>query len=206
MNSRFKLSFLYLVVLAVQSAIYQFTGWLNEMHFQKVRIVDVKMVVDDWIFFSEFAVWPYSLYYILLIAPLILCRNEKIFFPFLKSFIFVSIIADIMFLLVPISGPRISVQSIGESISSVVLMGLYQIDRNTNCFPSLHSAHSLLIAYFLRLYYGAKSLIPIFFQVAAILVIISTLVTKQHWFSDIVMAVIISVMALRIYGKELSNQ
>ncbi len=203
---KINLKLIYLITLAAQASLYELTNKLNSLYFQKTRLTQAKLFIDNYIPFSPYAIWPYLLYYVLLLTPIFLTKNKNEFFIFLKSFVTISLVSDVTFVIFPVEGPRVNVDLLANDLSSVVLQSLYSIDMNTNCLPSLHSAHSLLIAYSFGRQYGYQSLSFIITSIAAILVVVATMVTKQHWVLDILLAFVIVIISTRLYGKSHANK
>ena len=89
----------------------------------------------------------------------------------------------------------------GEDIFSCVLRFLYEIDAPDNLFPSIHC----LVSW--NCYIGVRNIkeYPASFKnmaaVIAVMVFISTLVTKQHVIADVISAVAISEVCWLVVNK-----
>jgi membrane-associated phospholipid phosphatase len=99
-------------------------------------------------------------------------------------------ICGILFIALPTYNIRPEI--INNDIFSELLKFLYHIDSADNLFPSIHCLVSWNCFVGIRglKYYGKNYKIPAF--IIAILVFISTLVTKQHVIVDIISAVVIA--------------
>lgn len=80
------------------------------------------------------------------------------------------------------------------------LLGLiYQYDLNLNCFPTLHAAHVLLIAFMFPK--NELHLNRLFLKIWACLITASTMIIRQHSAADILGAITIVVIAIEIEKK-----
>ncbi len=70
---------------------------------------------------------------------------------------------------------------------SGIIKAIYEWDRPTNLFPSLHVANTVVIALFLL------PLAPILFSLWAVSIVLSTLFTKQHYLPDVLGGLILSL-------------
>ena len=207
MRQIYKNILMYVAAVLGQGLIYTFTGIFNKNPFQLERALLLNSPIDTTIPFVPESIWFYCLYYLILCAGLFLCADEKNFPKFLRSFISLSIIADIFFILIPVGAPTgaMVLLSTNEYTASL-LKFILAIDNPSNCFPSLHCAHSFLITF----WFYESEIIPKYLRptlVAMTLsVVLSTLLVKQHWFADIVGAAFLFFVILRIHGKQLQNQ
>lgn len=104
------------------------------------------------------------------------------------AFVLVNVVAYIIYLIYPVLGPERVV--LGTDFFSLQIQSLYTHDVQVNCFPSLHGSTALLSAYALwkaKKEYGYVSW-PI-----AIAVMISTLLTRQHWIADQIAAAFVTL-------------
>jgi membrane-associated phospholipid phosphatase len=207
MNREFKVSFFkYAVVLSLQALTYKLTGFINLFPFQSARSLELPLSVDHLVPFMPAFVWGYSLYYLLLMAGFLLTREKKNFDLFFKEFITITLFADLMFVLVPVIIPVVDLSTVQRTITTDLFQFILSIDTRSNCFPSLHCAHSFLISYRLS---KSQSIPPFFkylFITMALIVACSTLFVKQHWFVDIIGAVMLFIFTLRFYDEKFKHQ
>lgn len=71
---------------------------------------------------------------------------------------------------------------LGSDVSSSILRWVYSVDKPFNAFPSLHTSLSALMA---LLWGGVGSRIRPVIALWAVLIIVSTLFTKQHYLADV---------------------
>ena len=122
---------------------------------------------------------------------ILVARQEKAhFFQFITADMLSRLLCAIFFIILPTTNIRPEV--LGDSFSHQLLLFVYATDTPTNLFPSIHC----IASWFCYIGIRGNTKIPlwyrIFSMVFAILVFISTQVTKQHYFVDIIGAVIIA--------------
>ena len=74
-----------------------------------------------------------------------------------------------------------------------------------NCFPSLHCAMSTLFILFILEIKNVKKIVKITITLISILIMISTLYTKQHVFIDLISGDILAIttyIVVKIFYKE----
>lgn len=207
MNSSLKKSSLYLLILLIQSLIYNTTGFLNTSPFQALRNFDLSIPLDHQIPFIPETIWLYCLYYLILLAAFVLAWDKKIFVRFLKSFILMTAIADVFFVLIPVSMPLPPMSSVDQGTATYALLDyILTVDTRSNCFPSLHCAHAFLITFWA----WKSELFPYYLKILMLLmtlaVVIATLLVKQHWFIDIVGAFLLFNLIKKVYEKKFQHQ
>ena len=75
---------------------------------------------------------------------------------------------------------------------------LYTLDNTTNCVPSLHVALSCIAAF--GIWYERQQIWQ-FMAIWAVLIIISTMTTKQHQFIDVITGIILFITCLFMTRK-----
>lgn len=106
------------------------------------------------------------------------------------AMIFATLIAISIYLIYPLEFPRPAVYVSG--IMGILWKILYVTDSPANCFPSLHVAFALLATKLLVTKEGYWYwLAPIW----AIMICISTLTTKQHYFIDLIGGVVLAIIS-----------
>jgi membrane-associated phospholipid phosphatase len=83
-----------------------------------------------------------------------------------------------------------------DSFSSWGLALCYYVDLPTNCFPSLHVAFSFLGALVVR---RADRVFGTILVGLAVLVSVSTMLVKQHYFADVAAGLALAVVAYRVF-------
>ncbi len=154
--------------------------------------------LDNFIpFIPGFALF-YILLFPLIFIPFLIIKKEQDFINLIKANIFIIVITNILFLLLPgeIIRPQINVYGIFFFILDLI----YKIDNPVNLFPSLHSSLSLLS--FLIISRFKKNLRIIIF-IVFISTTLSTLFIKQHYLLDILAGLFFGLTAYKIYFKRL---
>ncbi len=143
-----------------------------------------------------------ALYLFLIVSPVLAVRDEEHIRRTVYAYLFVWIIAYAVFILYPTEAPR-PARVVGEGFAVWGLYMLYSSDPPYNCFPSLHVAHSFVSAltvFRLHRKLGIGAIL------AATLVALSTLFTKQHYVLDAMAGVLLAFVAyvifLRAYPRD----
>lgn len=159
---------------------YQLYFWTQRNSgFFKTRIL--KIFIDDWFPFWPSWIWIYSFLYYILIGGFIIAipsieRGVYIIFGGLLLLV----IQCILFILFPAVTPPEWREFETNTISKRYLKFIQGFDAENNCFPSLHNSLAAYISLTLFPLMGWYCLIFIF------LIAVSTLVTKQHQFVDVI--------------------
>jgi len=146
---------------------------------------------DDLIPFIRFAVIPYVYWYFFLAFGLVFLAvvDHRNYFGLLGSIYIGEIISFSFYLLVPSTTQRPQINR--HDFFSRLTDTLYRRDAHMNCLPSLHIMEAILVVLFL-LRYNKRILMGIFAWTSALLIILSTLLIKQHALLDIFVTVILS--------------
>lgn len=109
------------------------------------------------------------------------------------------VVCAIFFILIPTTNIRPEI--IGSGLSDNLMRYLYVIDSPENLFPSIHC----LVSWFCYIGIRGQKKVPLWYRifscVFAILVCISTQVTKQHYFMDVIGGLAIAEITYYIAGK-----
>jgi membrane-associated phospholipid phosphatase len=136
-----------------------------------------------------------ALYVFLIVLPVFVVRQEEHIKRTFWAYLSVWLFAYAVFLAYPTSAPRPARVS-GDGFAVWGLLALYGADPPFNCFPSLHVAHSFISA--LTCYRVHRNL-GITAGVAATLVAVSTLFTKQHYVLDVIAGIILAFVAYWVF-------
>lgn len=179
----------YFRAFLVTSALYFISGWLNSTEFQQARIIDISTGFDRRFFVPE-AVWAYSLYYVLLVYPILGRQTYEQSVRLSWHLIGFSILGFILFLTLPVKTLRPGPEHWGNGISSYLLNLIYSFDQPYNCFPSMHVLQSWLIAIFFQKVQGESLAVRGLLLVSAFAVTFSTVLIRQHYVLDVVVSLI----------------
>lgn len=172
--------------------------------FQK-NIHNVKLPVDDKIPFLPWSVLFYCCWFPLIaVYPLVVYdRNPYCYSVYLFAIVMEIIISVICYMLYPTSFERpIPPDTFWGKFMKLLYHSSY---KGLNCAPSLHCSSSFLIIWISCICPGMEMWIRAFTVAVAVLIIISTMTTKQHTVIDVVTAVPLFIIC-KIIGEFLANQ
>ncbi|MBQ8579613.1 MAG: phosphatidic acid phosphatase [Oscillospiraceae bacterium] len=157
----------------------------------------VHCIVDDWIPFCEWFVFPYILWYVYIIVTLLymLLYNVDGFKRLSKYIIITQLTAMAIYILFPTRQDLRPEVLPRDNFPSWIVSVLYRFDTNTGVCPSLHVAYSLGIA---SAWSKEKDVSVIWrscMVIFAVLVCLSTAFIKQHSVLDGLAAVPICLFA-----------
>ncbi len=152
-------------------------------------------IVDRYVPFLGWTVWVYSSEYVMLPLAFLLIRKNNIARGLTLALGIAIFLSSLVFFWFPTVMMRPKLQ--GSSLSEVAMRLLHWVDPPTNCFPSLHVSIMILLAIYLSK--ESKSW-GIFSWILAVLVSISTLTTKQHYFVDILGGILVAWASVRLTG------
>lgn len=136
-----------------------------------------------------------ALYLCLILLPVFIVRTKELLRRTVLAYLMVWITAYIVFLVYPTAAPR-PAQLIGDGFAVWGLRFLYDADPPYNCFPSLHVAHSFVSAFAC---YRVHRTVGITAILAAAVVGVSTLFTKQHYILDVLAGVLLAAVAYALF-------
>lgn len=144
------------------------------------RGINPETALDASIPFIPQFVLAYLLYYPWVLLPVPILRSRAQFYHAVSAFAVAQLVATTIFMIFPSHMTRPVV--IGDGLTHELVRTLYRLDNGFNLIPSLHVAHSVLVALFFR------ALRPKLFPAVAmgtLLISVSTVLIKQHYFLDI---------------------
>ena len=143
-----------------------------------------------------------ALYLFLIVLPVFVVREQEHIRRTFLAYLAVWLTAYVIFMAYPTVAPRPD-KVVGKGFANWGLRFLYDADPPYNCFPSLHVAHSFVSA---LACYPVHRRVGVFATVAAAIVALSTLFTRQHYVLDVVAGVVLACVAywifLRSYRRE----
>ena len=157
-------------------------GWVNVPAVQAFR-------VDRMIPFTPAWVWIYLLYYPFCFLPLFLREvreNPSVFSQTLVAFALQFGACFGFFLLWPL---RMHHPVLSSGINANILRLLYGFDLGYNSFPSLHVTNCVFVSCLYLHLRGLRQALPV--CGVAGLIAVSTLLVKQHFFSDILVGALL---------------
>lgn len=159
-------------------------------------------VIDSKIPFNVSFIIPYCIWYLLIfLIPYYLYKKDKnIFTKYIISYLFCTVIANIIFIIYPTYVDRPIV--IGNSILELITRIVFWVDTPAqNCFPSLHCAVSMLFILYMFECKKSPLYLKILTLIISILIMIATLYTKQHVFIDLLSGDILAIVSYIIVNN-----
>lgn len=148
-------------------------------------------VVDDWIPFAPIWQHVYVSLLLFMIVPHLTVRHRGYLMRYIPVFCGVQVVAALLFLTLPVRMDRPPAPDDGSFTSWVININ-YFMDEPSNCFPSLHVANALFCSLVVLRVDKLVGGVSLFF---AILLSISTMCVKQHFFLDVVAGTALGVGA-----------
>jgi membrane-associated phospholipid phosphatase len=145
-----------------------------------LRAASLNTSLDARVPFMPLFVFAYVLYYPWLVLPAAFLTERRVFQRALCAGLFTELVAAGLFLLFPSQMIRPAILPAG--LAGDMLRSLYAVDAGWNVFPSLHVAHSTLIAMFFWKY--RRDLFPVI-ALGSALISVSTVLIKQHYVLDV---------------------
>lgn len=187
---------IYLILQTIVATLY-YLGSVTA--FFKAKLIPLTSV-DYYVKPHFLAPWIYISFFLLLLFA-VYFSTQKNMFLFIKLLLSNSIIALVIFILFPtyiINNDYFILQE-SSPISYQLLNFIKQNDVQSNCFPSLHIANSLLATMFI--FKLKNKLASIFCSVWFILITWSVLSTGQHYFYDIIGGFLLSLTSYYGFAK-----
>src|SRR4051812_4011177 len=143
--------------------------------------------LDEWFSFDPRWTIVYQSLYVFLLLPWLAESREQLA-RYARGFLILTIVSFLFFFAFPIEGPRPDVMA-----NDPFYRLLMTYDRNLNAFPSLHAGlaiYTLLFAFRIRRF--AIGAVGIFWTA---LILLATVITKQHYVIDVVAGVVLAIAA-----------
>lgn len=169
-----------LCMLGGYAIAFLLVGEWNARSGASTRMLHPRTALDAFVPFRPIFVYPYLAYYLWLLIPIPILRTRAQFYGAVYAFGLTQMVALVFYVALPSQMDRPLVT--GDDLSAQLVRLVYEVDRGYNIVPSLHVAHSVLVA---LLFY---SLDPRRFPLVAMgsaLICASTVLVKQHYLLDI---------------------
>ena len=188
-NKDFIISICLLMVL--QAAIFWSIKLLQSNYHTFNFILDQKIPLMKW------TIYIYNMFYplVFFLLAYLYTKDEKKYFNACIAGIVGYLICDVIFLSYPtiMDYPR---DIVVHNFTDLVLKITYVADTPAlNCFPSIHCLFCFQTIYSLVSSKKTNKNIKIFGTIFLILIAISTLTVKQHYFYDVVASLVLCVIA-----------
>ena len=175
------------VVLCAIAPLYLFLPGMmhgREFHSPELAIDRMLPVRAGWSF-------VYGSLFCAVILPAFVVHQQDLLRRTLHAFLMAWLVAFAIFIAYPTIGPHHPKVAV-HGFADWSLRAIYGADVNYNCFPSLHVAQAFLAAFACRRVHRG---VGIFAFVWASLLSVSTLLTKQHYFVDVVGGIALAYVA-----------
>lgn len=186
------IKFIWLVVIVLLASGYFL---LNEPR-ESIHVLETAL--DDWIPLVPWLVFPYiSLYLLLALTAWRFLKAETRLFNLAALAVCIDLVVSYIFYIAfqtRIERPVVS----GSDISSDILRWIYSIDEPYNAFPSLHTSSAVLCTLLWR---KAGSRFWLVILMWAGFIVASTVLTKQHYFVDILGGMAVAALSYCVATK-----
>lgn len=146
--------------------------------------------------------WIYILYYPLCFAPIAILKDMFTFRRVALAFALQFFISFIIFIAIPVR--MIQPAIFEDTISARGLKAFYNFDPGFNVFPSLHVANLVMIVF---IFYEHSKFWARILLFLTILISLSTMFVKQHYFVDVVSGAFFGWFVYYIvFQKDVINQ
>lgn len=188
-------------LVCIQSALYFISKLLQGDLNLVGNVIDTKIPFVP-AFFIPYCIWYLMIF---LIPYYLYCKDKDKFVKYVISYVLCSMIGNIVFISYPSTVTRPTVT--GTDIFSLIAKFIYWIDTPTNCFPSLHCAISMLFILYVCESKNTNIITKISVCIISILIMLSTLFTKQHVVVDFISGDILALIVYLIVkpSKKLPN-
>lgn len=152
--------------------------------------------LDDKIPFWGWTVYIYDMFYPFSIISFILLykKDQDAYYKGIIATIIGCIICYIIYLIIPTIMYRPEIPQYDALTNLVLKITYYFDDPPLNCFPSLHCVFCFQVMFtYFKSNYNVKR--KLFTAVIAILIVLSTLLVKQHYIFDVISALLICIIA-----------
>ena len=188
-----KVSLKYRIKLVIAfSLFFAFTyGFTNRFPMFPLHYLPLTSV-DLFFGFHEWTIWIYISDFVFIPLAYILVREPEDYSPMLYAMLIDLIVTCLIFIAYPTFIYRQPLSHAGDDWLRSVL---YSIDSPSNCFPSLHVSLAIITALFVCKHNKQWGIVAALW---AILIMISTMTIKQHYFVDVIGGVILAVISVAI--------
>jgi membrane-associated phospholipid phosphatase len=193
-----KFDYLVMAVMAVLVivGIYQFYFWTQRNHYRKP--IGLHTPIDNLFTLKPMWIWVYSgIYYPIIVFMIFSFQDMRHFNYTVFSFFILLIFQMLFFVFMPVQTPiewREAV--VGDGVTQRFMRYVQKLDKTSNCFPSMHMSVSNLTALHLQMNYPEFGNAVFVFPV---LIALSALYTKQHFFLDLIPGALLGWGVFKIF-------
>lgn len=144
-------------------------------------------------------IYIYNIWYLFIftVALLIYKNDKSIFKCLITTMLFGALLAHITYIIYPTMITRPSIEV--NNLTDFILYLTYKYDTPAiNCLPSMHCTYCFIVIFYISICKNINYKGKIFIVLFSLLIVLSTLFTKQHIVIDILIAFVYSVLAIII--------
>lgn len=164
----------------------------------KLDPIDVSTGFDESIPFVSEWIYVYAAIYFSAVLPIFLIKDRRLFLRMTMAYIALESSALIFFLLFPVQMTLRPTDVPLEGLANWGIHLCYHFDLPVNCFPSLHVGNAILGALACL---KVDRLIGVISYVVALLIIVSTMLIKQHYVADAVAGFVLANLCYWIFVR-----
>lgn len=173
----------------------------NEFMYREGR-PGIEMGFESQIPLLPWTVFIYYWIYVMVFTPIFFVRDLNLLKAGARAFLTGIIVCIACFIVIPMKMNRPVLSSAPGNFFDWWLYWNYTIDKPSALFPSMHVTNVFLVA-FITLRFSKKVGIPSL--LAAILISISTLTIKQHYFSDVIAGFVLAIISYTLFIKPFAD-
>ena len=155
-------------------------------HYDFTNRFDLKVPVIPWFIYIYLGCFLFWIVNYIMVGRL----DRDHFYRFVTADIMSRLVCGIFFFLMPTTNIRPVID--GNSLSEILMRFVYSVDQPSNLFPSIHC----LVSWFCYVGIRGRKEIPAWYRAFscffAIMVMVSTQVTKQHYIIDVIGGVVLA--------------
>ena len=186
-----------LAILFVIAPLYLFLPGMmhgREFHSPELAIDRMLPLLPEWSV-------VYGSLFCAVILPAFVVHQQDLLRRTIHAFLMTWLVAFAIFVAYPTIGPQHPKVAV-QGFAAWGLRTIYSADVNYNCFPSLHVAQAFLAAFAChRVHRGVGRVTFVW----AVLLGVSTLLTKQHYFLDVAGGIALAYVAQRLFMRGFSR-
>ncbi len=189
-NEILKILFMIVTTIVVEVVFY----YIGDYFGYRAHLL-VPGFIDKLIPRTTYFIYPYIYWYVMLIkVPLVLgIKDDKLFKKYLNSVYISLVIALIIFIVYPTIMERevLTINTFSDKLLSLV----HIVSTPTKCIPSMHVVLSTLFIFSTNYSNKLSKTYKIIITIISVLIIISTLFTKQHYFIDVITGILVATVS-----------
>lgn len=194
---------LYGFSVAIVSSFYPLVNQYRE------PLTNLTTFVDTSMHFNKYFIIPYVSWYayVSIFIALLCIYDEENYFKLISSLVVTMLISFAIFIYFPTVMDRPIIN--GTDLFSKMVLSIYSADKPYNCLPSAHVSYSMVIAIYVAKSKIFSDKVKFWSSVVCVLIILSTIYVKQHYFLDGVTGVMLAYIVyviIEILGDKVKEK